>query len=68
MPAGFNARFFALRFPVIIVLAYFVVQWQVSLLPKLLVVMLGAFAISVGLYQFIVRRVPPLRVIYGMKA
>lgn len=59
--------FFVVHHPVIIVIAYFIVQWNVGLLPKLLVVVLGAFAVSLGLYQFIIRRVRPLRVIFGMK-
>lgn len=60
--------FFVVHHPVIIVIAYFIVQWNVGLLPKLLVVVLGAFAVSLGLYQFIIRRVRPLRVMFGMKA
>lgn len=60
--------FFVVHHPVILVIAYFVVQWNVGLLPKLVVVGLGAFAVSLGLYQFIIRRVGPLRVMIGMKA
>lgn len=60
--------FYVFHLPVIIVIAYFVVQWNVGLPPKLLVVTIGAFAASVGLYQFIIRRVGPLRVMFGMKA
>lgn len=60
--------FFVVHHPVILVIAYFVVQWNVGRLPKLVVVGLGAFAVSLGLYQFIIRRVGPLRVMLGMKA
>jgi hypothetical protein len=60
--------FFVVHHPVILVIAYFVVQWNIGLLPKLVVVGLGAFAVSLGLYQFIIRRVGPLRVMLGMKA
>ena len=60
--------FYVVHQPVIIVTAYFVVQWNVGLLPKLLVVVLGAFAVSLGLYQLIIRRVGPLRTAFGMKA
>ncbi len=60
--------FFVVHLPVIIVIAYFVVQWNAGLLPKLLVVVLGAFAISLGLYQFVIRRVGPLRAMFGMKS
>jgi surface polysaccharide O-acyltransferase-like enzyme len=60
--------FYVFHMPVIVVIAYFVAQWNVGLLPKLLVVGLGAFAVVLGLYQFIIRRVGPLRIMFGMKA
>lgn len=60
--------FFVVHHPVIIVIAYFVVQWNIDLAPKLLVVVLGAFAVSFELYQLVIQRVGPLRVMFGMKA
>ncbi len=60
--------FFVVHHPVILVIAYFVVQWNAALPIKLMVVALGAFAASLGLYQFIIRRVGPLKVMFGMKA
>jgi hypothetical protein len=60
--------FYVLHHPAIIVIGYFVVQWPVGLLPKLLVVALGAFVVSLGLYQFIIRRIHLLRLMFGMKA
>jgi surface polysaccharide O-acyltransferase-like enzyme len=60
--------FFVVHHPVIIVLAYFVVQWNAGLPLKLLVVVLGALALSLGLYQFVIRRVGLLRIMFGMKA
>lgn len=59
--------FYVFHLPAIIAIAYFVVQWNVGLLPKLLAVALGAFAVAVGLYQFIIRRVGLLRIMFGMK-
>jgi hypothetical protein len=60
--------FFVVHEPVIIVIAYFVVQWDAGLVPKMIVVVFGAFAVSLGFYQFIVRRIGPLRAMFGMKA
>jgi glucans biosynthesis protein C len=60
--------FFVVHHPVILIIAFFVVQWKMSLLSKLLVVLLGAFVLSLGLYQYIIRRVGPLRIMFGMKA
>jgi glucan biosynthesis protein C len=59
--------FFVVHVPVIIVIAYFVVQWNVGLVPKVLAVVIGAFAVSLGFYELLARRVAPLRTMFGMK-
>jgi surface polysaccharide O-acyltransferase-like enzyme len=59
--------FFVVHQPVIIVIAYFVVQWNAALVPKLLIVVIGSFAASLALYQLVIRRVGVLRVTFGMK-
>jgi glucan biosynthesis protein C len=64
---GANLPFFVVHQPVILAIAYVVVQWDAAILPKLLVLVLGAFAVSLGLYQGIIRRVVPLRALFGMK-
>jgi glucan biosynthesis protein C len=60
--------FFVLHQPVIIVIAFFVVQWNAGILVKLPVVVLSSFAVSIGLYELIIRRVPPFRLAFGMKS
>lgn len=60
--------FFVLHQAVILVIAYYVVQWQASILVKFLVIALGAFAVSLGITEFIIKRVPFLRTLFGMKA
>jgi glucan biosynthesis protein C len=60
--------FFLVHQPVILAIAYVVVQWDVGILPKLLVLVLSAFAVSLGLYQFVISRIGPLRAMFGMKA
>ena len=52
----------------IIVVAYFVVQWQAGLWTKIAAVALGSFAISLGLYELVIKRVGFLRVAFGVKA
>ena len=59
--------FFVVHQPVIIVIAYFVVQLNAALVPKLLIVVVGSFVVSLALYQFVIRRVGVLRVAFGMK-
>ena len=59
--------FFVLHQTVILAVAYYVVQWDMALLPKLLVVMLGSFAITLALCEFVIKRVSFLRILFGMK-
>jgi peptidoglycan/LPS O-acetylase OafA/YrhL len=60
--------FFVLHQPVIIVIAFFVVQWNADILVKLPVVVLSSFAVTISLYELIVRRINPLRLLFGMKS
>jgi len=59
--------FFVVHQPVIIVIAYFVVQLNAALVPKLLIVVIGSFVVSLALYQLVIRRVSVLRMAFGMK-
>ena len=59
--------FFMLHQPVIIVIAFFVVQWNAGILIKLSVVVVSSFVVSLGLYELIVRRIRPLRSVFGIK-
>jgi glucan biosynthesis protein C len=59
--------FFVVHQPVILAIAYFVVQWEASLPIKLLVVVLGAFVVSIALCELVIKRVPVLQVMFGMK-
>jgi glucan biosynthesis protein C len=59
--------FFMIHQPVIIFIAFYVVQWEVGLPIKLLVVVIGSFAVSLGLYELLARRINPVRALFGMK-
>jgi hypothetical protein len=52
---------------VIIFIAFYAVQWEVNLLIKLLVVVIGSFVVSLGTYELLVRRIDPVRALFGMK-
>jgi peptidoglycan/LPS O-acetylase OafA/YrhL len=58
--------FFVLHQPVIISIAYFVVQWEAGIMVKLLVVVLGSLLVTLGLVELI-KRVGILRGLFGMK-
>ena len=59
--------FFFFHQPVIIFIAFYAVGWQVGLPIKLLVVVIGAFAVTLGLYDLFVRRINPVRALFGMR-
>jgi glucan biosynthesis protein C len=58
--------FFILHQPIIIFIAFYAVQWEVDLTIKLLVVVIGSFVVTLGLYEFFVRRINPVRALLGM--
>ena len=59
--------FFLLHQPVIIVIAFYVVQWDAGISVKLPVVVLSSFVVTLALYHFLVRRIGVLRVMFGIK-
>ena len=52
---------------VMMVWAYFVVRWGMPLWTQYFTIMLGSFVLTVGVYDLLVRRVAPLRVLFGVK-
>ena len=59
--------FYLLHQPVIIVIAFFVVQWDTGTMLKLLVVVLGSLPVTLGLVEFVIKRIGVLRGLFGMK-
>jgi glucan biosynthesis protein C len=59
--------FYLLHQPVIIAIAYFVVQWDVGVSLKLLVILIGSFLVTLGLVELLVRPFEPMRMLFGMK-
>jgi hypothetical protein len=59
--------FFVYHQPVIITLAYYAVQWQVGLVLKLLFVVIGSLCVTLSIYEFLVRRIALLSLLFGMK-
>lgn len=53
---------------VIVSVGYFVIQWEAPLLIKFFIVMIAAFFICLGIYEFLIRRVRTLRLLFGLRA
>lgn len=60
--------FFMLHQPVIMVIAYYVVQWDVGIPIKLPVVVIGSLVVSLSIYEYLVRRIALLRNLFGVKS
>lgn len=59
--------FYLLHQPVIVVVGYYVVQWDISILMKALTVIVLSLLIVISFYWFAIRQLNFLRVIFGMK-
>jgi len=57
---------FLIHQPVIIAIAYHVVQWDVGLVVKLPVVLLGSLAVTLAIFEGLIKRVGPLRAFFGI--
>ena len=59
--------FYLLHQPVIIVITYFVVQWEANLWVKLLVVIIGSLSVTLILIRLLIWPFNPIRTLFGMK-
>ncbi|MCP4166740.1 MAG: acyltransferase [Chloroflexi bacterium] len=59
--------FYLVHQPVIIVVSYFVVQWNVSILVKLLIIGISSLLIGLGLIELLIKPFEPMRRLFGMK-
>jgi glucan biosynthesis protein C len=59
--------FYILHQPVILILGYFIIPLPLSILAKYLIIATLAFGITLGLYEYGVRRINPVRRIFGLK-
>jgi hypothetical protein len=58
--------FYIIHHPAILVISFYVVQWDAGILVKWLVIALSSIAITLGLTDLI-RRIKPIRALFGMK-
>lgn len=59
--------FYILHQSVLICVGYFIVQWSIPDILKWVVILLISFAIIMGLYEYLIRRINVLRFLFGMK-
>lgn len=59
--------FYILHQTVIVVLGYFIADWNIAVFPKYLFMLIVNFTIIMLLYEFIIKRISVLRFLFGMK-
>ncbi|MGB3585636.1 MAG: acyltransferase family protein [Tunicatimonas sp.] len=59
--------FYILHQTVMLIIAYFLIDWKAGLVPKFILLMVGTFGITWVLYEYGIRRWLLLRPLFGMK-
>ncbi len=59
--------FYILHQTVLLCVGYFVVRWPVPDVLKWAIILVASFAIVMVLYEYLVRRIDVLRILFGMK-
>ncbi len=59
--------FYILHQSVLFVVAFYVLQWAIPDLAKWALILVSTFVIIMALYEFLIRRINVLRVLFGMK-
>jgi len=59
--------FYVLHQTVLLAIGYFIVQWDIPDLVKFLLIAASSFGIIMSLYEYLIRRVGILRILFGMK-
>ena len=59
--------FYILHQTVMLVIGYYIVQWDTGVIPKFFAVAVGMFAITAVLYEVVVRRFAVTRFLFGLK-
>lgn len=60
--------FYILHQPVLILIGYFLVQWQIPDFLKYIAIAFSSLVLIMGLYEFLVRRFNLMRFLFGMKS
>jgi glucan biosynthesis protein C len=59
--------FYVIHITVVVIIGFFVVQWNIGIWAKYLLVVVISFAVIVLIYEFIIKRVNAIRFLFGMR-
>jgi surface polysaccharide O-acyltransferase-like enzyme len=60
--------FYILHQSVIVIIGFFIVDWSIAPFPKYLFLASASFVVIMTLYELLMKRIPLLRYLFGMKA
>lgn len=63
-----SIAFYMLHQTVIVIIGYQIMDWQMGILPKFVILLIGTFVGILGIYELLIRRWNPVRFLFGMKA
>lgn len=59
--------FYVLHQPIILIVGFFLVRWDIGILPKYLLISAASFILIMVVYELAVKKIGPLRFLFGMK-
>lgn len=59
--------FYILHEPIVVLVGWFVISWNLAIISKLLIIIPASFAVSMILYDLIIRRLNVVRFLFGMR-
>ncbi|MBN1625336.1 MAG: acyltransferase family protein [Deltaproteobacteria bacterium] len=59
--------FYIFHQTIILCVGWFVIPWDIGVLPKYLIIVAASFTLIMALYEGLVRRFKPMRVLFGMR-
>lgn len=52
---------------IIFIFAFYILKWDAAILPKLTALLLISFVVTMLLHEFVIKRLKPMRALFGMK-
>jgi len=59
--------FYVLHQTIILVVGWFVITWDIGILPKYLIIIVVSFVLIMALYELLIRRLSIVRFFFGMR-
>jgi hypothetical protein len=59
--------FYILHQTIILCVGWFVIRWNIGILPKYLIIVVASFALIMAVYEGLVIRFNPMRFLFGMR-